>query len=139
MKFLKFKRQVVSRIKQLRENLKLTQQDLAQKVGISRQTIYYLERGTYNPSITLSLKISEVFNKPTDEIFYLEPVMKSYVDNTSTGKIRKALNKLNMEFKELMRLTEMSDSELTNTYTEEQCRQISKILGTKFEDLFLVE
>ncbi|MCK4382369.1 MAG: helix-turn-helix domain-containing protein [Candidatus Lokiarchaeota archaeon] len=139
MKFLKFKRQVVSRIKQLRENLKLTQQDLAQKVGISRQTIYYLERGTYNPSITLSLKIAEVFGKPTDEIFYLEPVIKSYVDNTSTGKIRKALNKLNMEFKELMRLTEMSDSELTNTYTEEKCRQVSKVLGTKFEDLFLIE
>jgi DNA-binding XRE family transcriptional regulator len=98
-----------------------------------------MEKGTYNPSITLSLKIAEVFDMPTDEIFYLEPVIKSYVDNSSTGKIRKALNKLNMEFNELMSLTEMNDNELTNTYTEEQCRQISSVLGFKFNDLFLVE
>ena len=44
-----------------------------------------------------------------------------------------------MEFDELIRLTEMTDDELSDAYTEEQCRQISKVLGTKFEDLFLVE
>ena len=98
-----------------------------------------MERGTYNPSITLSLKIAEVFDKSTDDIFYLEPVIKSFIDNTPTGKIRKVLDKLNMEFDELIRLTEMTDEELSDAYTEEQCKKIIKALGIKFEDLFLVD
>lgn len=50
----------------------LTQQDLADKIGVSRQTINALEAGKYVPSTVLSLKLSQLFGKPVNEIFELE-------------------------------------------------------------------
>lgn len=50
----------------------LTQADLAEKVGVSRQTINALELCKYVPSTVLALKISKVFNKTVNEIFELE-------------------------------------------------------------------
>ncbi len=50
----------------------ITQQDLAQAVGVSRQTINSIEAGKYVPSTVLSLKISRYFNKPLENIFQLE-------------------------------------------------------------------
>lgn len=50
----------------------LTQDDLAKKIGVSRQTINSIEKGRYVPSTVLALKISEVFEKPVNEIFELE-------------------------------------------------------------------
>ncbi|HIR82267.1 MAG TPA: helix-turn-helix transcriptional regulator [Candidatus Cryptobacteroides pullicola] len=50
----------------------ITQQELAQAVGVSRQTINSVESGRYIPSTTLALKISRYFGKATDEIFQLE-------------------------------------------------------------------
>ncbi|MEN6353466.1 MAG: helix-turn-helix transcriptional regulator [Bacteroidales bacterium] len=61
-----------SRIKELREQLGLTQQDLAEKVKVSRQTIISLENGKYNPSIFLAYKIAKVFNLTIEEIFKFE-------------------------------------------------------------------
>lgn len=49
-----------------------TQQQLAELVGVSRQTINAIEKGNYVPSTTLSLKLARVFNKPLEEIFQLE-------------------------------------------------------------------
>jgi len=49
-----------------------TQQDLAGKIGVSRQTINALEAGKYVPSTVLALKLSRLFNKPVNEIFELE-------------------------------------------------------------------
>lgn len=49
-----------------------TQQDLAEKIGVSRQTINALEAGKYVPSTVLALKLSHLFNKPVNEIFELE-------------------------------------------------------------------
>ncbi|MCR5860949.1 helix-turn-helix transcriptional regulator [Flavobacterium sp. J372] len=49
-----------------------TQQDLAWKIGVSRQTINALEAGKYVPSTVLALKLSRLFNKPVNEIFELE-------------------------------------------------------------------
>ena len=51
---------------------RLTQQQLADRVGVSRQTINAMEAGKYIPSTVLSLKISEVFGKTVNEIFQLE-------------------------------------------------------------------
>lgn len=51
----------------------LTQEELAKKVSVSRQTINALESGKYVPSTVLALKISELFNKSVNEIFELEP------------------------------------------------------------------
>lgn len=50
----------------------ITQQELAQAVGVSRQTINSIESGKYVPSTILSLKIARYFRKPFDEIFALE-------------------------------------------------------------------
>lgn len=61
-----------NKIKQLRENFNLTQQDLAEKVDVSRQTIISLENGKYNPSILLAYKIAKTFNLFIEEIFIFE-------------------------------------------------------------------
>ncbi len=50
----------------------MTQQDLADLVGVTRQTIVALEGGAYTPSLTLALRIAKVFNKPTERVFWLD-------------------------------------------------------------------
>ena len=50
----------------------ITQADLAQKVGVSRQTINTIESNKYVPSTLLALKIARVFDKPLEQIFMLE-------------------------------------------------------------------
>lgn len=52
--------------------LRITQQQLAELIGVSRQTINAIEAGKYIPSTVLSLKIARVCNKPVEEIFFLE-------------------------------------------------------------------
>lgn len=52
--------------------LDLTQEDLAKKVGVSRQTINSIEKGRYVPSTILALKIATIFEKPVKEVFQLE-------------------------------------------------------------------
>ena len=49
-----------------------TQQDLAEKIGVSRQTINAIESGKYVPSTVLSLKIAQVFEKSMEDLFSLE-------------------------------------------------------------------
>ena len=49
-----------------------TQEDLAKQIGVSRQTINSIEAGRYVPSTVLALKISQIFEKPVNEIFELE-------------------------------------------------------------------
>lgn len=46
-----------------------TQEDLAQRVGISRQTVIAIEKGNYTPSVLLALKIAHEFEKPVEQIF----------------------------------------------------------------------
>ncbi len=58
-----------TRIKELREEKGITQQGLADIVDVTRQTILFLEKGKYNPSLRLAWKISEVFNKNINEVF----------------------------------------------------------------------
>ncbi|MCL4116195.1 UNVERIFIED_CONTAM: hypothetical protein GTU68_060226 [Idotea baltica] len=50
----------------------LTQEQLAQKIGVSRQTINSIEKGRYVPSTILALKMSRLFSKRVDELFLLE-------------------------------------------------------------------
>lgn len=59
-------------IKVERARLDMTQQDLADALNVSRQTINAIEKGKFNPSTILALKISELFNKNVNEIFTLE-------------------------------------------------------------------
>ncbi|MCB0399160.1 MAG: helix-turn-helix transcriptional regulator [Winogradskyella sp.] len=58
-------------IKVERAILNLTQGDLAEKIGVSRQTINSIEANRYVPSTVLALKLSKVFNKPVNDFFKL--------------------------------------------------------------------
>ncbi len=60
-----------NRLKELRAAKDLNQQQLGALVGASRQTISLIERGDYNPSITLALRIARVFSVPVEEVFTL--------------------------------------------------------------------
>jgi len=59
-------------IKVERAIMNITQEELAQKIGVSRQTINAMELNKYVPSTILSLKIAKLFNKNVEEIFILE-------------------------------------------------------------------
>ena len=56
-----------------RARLDMSQQELADVLGVSRQTINAIEKGKFNPSTVLALKISALFNKSVNDIFELEP------------------------------------------------------------------
>lgn len=49
-----------------------TQQDLADEVGVTRQTIIALEAGAYTPSLALALRIAQHFGKPVEKVFWLD-------------------------------------------------------------------
>jgi putative transcriptional regulator len=61
-----------TRIKELRARDSLTQVELAQKVSVRRETIVFLEKGKYNPSLKLAYDISKVFNMRIEEVFIMK-------------------------------------------------------------------
>jgi putative transcriptional regulator len=58
-----------TRIKELRARHGLTQSDLAIKVGVRRETIVFLEKGKYMPSLKLAYDVAQVFCKPIEKVF----------------------------------------------------------------------
>ncbi len=60
---------MISRIRELRARDQLTQMDLARKVGVRRETIVFLEKGKYNPSLKLAYDIAQVFGMKIEEVF----------------------------------------------------------------------
>ena len=54
-----------------REDKDLTQEELAEKVGVTRQTIIALEKGNYTPSVALALKLARVFKCQVEDLFKL--------------------------------------------------------------------
>ena len=67
---------VYNRIEEVRTELGLSRQDLADKVGVHYQTIGYLEREEYSPSLVLALRISEALKTPLSELFSLAQFKK---------------------------------------------------------------
>lgn len=63
--------QVTNAIKELRARFDMTQEDLATRVGVTRQTIISIEKNEYVPSLTLGLKIAKVFELPLEQVFTL--------------------------------------------------------------------
>lgn len=61
-----------TRIREFREGLELTQLDLATRVGVRRETIVFLEKGRYNPSLKLAHQVARIFNKRIEEVFLLD-------------------------------------------------------------------
>ncbi len=62
---------VENQIKKYRTQFGLTQKDLAEMAGVSRQSIISIESGKYVPSLPLALKFAKIFNCATDELFQL--------------------------------------------------------------------
>jgi putative transcriptional regulator len=64
---------ISNNIRKLRFNHdEMTQQQLAEKAGVTRQTIVALEQGKYSPSLELAFRIALVFNLPLEEVFFIE-------------------------------------------------------------------
>jgi putative transcriptional regulator len=63
---------MTNRIKVERAILNLTQEELANRISVSRQTINAMEANKYVPSTVLALKIARVFDKPVEQIFFLD-------------------------------------------------------------------
>ena len=53
------------------EKGEISQQELANQVGVTKQTIHSIEKGKFNPTAFLALKLARFFNKPVEEIFFL--------------------------------------------------------------------
>lgn len=60
---------VVNSVAEYREKKKLTQEELASKVSVSRQTIIAIEKGKYSPSVLLALKLAKVFDCTVEKLF----------------------------------------------------------------------
>ena len=58
-------------IRENRARLRMTQEELAKKAGVRRETIIYLEKGKYNPSLELAMKVAKVLGVKVDELFSL--------------------------------------------------------------------
>jgi putative transcriptional regulator len=64
---------ISNNVRKLRFNHdEMTQQQLADKVGVTRQTIVAIEKGNYSPSLELAFRIALVFNSPLEEVFFWE-------------------------------------------------------------------
>jgi putative transcriptional regulator len=61
-----------TRIKEFRARYNMTQEELAKKVGVRRETIVFLEKGKYNPSLRLAYKIARALNTTIEELFIFE-------------------------------------------------------------------
>ena len=61
-----------TRIKELRARHNLTQDDLAKKVGVRRETILYMEKGKYNPSLKLAHDVANALKTTIDDLFFFD-------------------------------------------------------------------
>jgi len=69
---MELKNNMKTRIKELRAKFNLTQDDLANKIKVRRETILFIENGKYNPSLKLAKKIANAFNEKIDDVFIFE-------------------------------------------------------------------
>jgi putative transcriptional regulator len=63
---------VKTRIKELRARYNLTQEELAKRVGVRRETIVFLEKGKYNPSLKLAYDVAKVLETTIEELFIFD-------------------------------------------------------------------
>ena len=67
-------RKIFNRIAVLRKERNISRKELADEIGVNFQTVGYLEREEYSPSLDLAFRISECFNLPTEMIFSTKPL-----------------------------------------------------------------
>ena len=61
-----------TRIKEFRARYNMTQEELAKRVGVRRETIVFLEKGKYNPSLKLAYKVAKALNARIEELFIFD-------------------------------------------------------------------
>ena len=62
---------IKNNLKEIRQKHSLSQEELAESVGVSRQTIISIEKSIYQPSVTLALKLSKKLQVPVEKLFFL--------------------------------------------------------------------
>lgn len=65
-----------NRIREFRARLNLTQEELARMVNVRRETIVFLEKNKYNPSLRLAYDLAKVFSVPIEELFIFDEIKK---------------------------------------------------------------
>ena len=136
---IRFQKKLVSRIRELREEREIPQLELAKLVGVSRQYIYYLERGMYNPSTMISIKISKILGKTVEEIFFFEPVIKDLMGSKTLDELDEMAEAIEMSVEKFMNLRKIDEDKVSKMYTEDELIKISEVLGVEFEELFIKE
>ncbi len=63
------KEYVTNKVSDLRKQKQATQEEVAHKIGVSRQTVFAIEKGNYIPSLLLGIKIAKFFKKKVEEVF----------------------------------------------------------------------
>ena len=63
---------IITKLKSVRETRGMTQQELADRIGMRRETILHLENNRYNPSLEMALKIAQVFDLRVEDLFQLK-------------------------------------------------------------------
>ncbi len=61
-----------TRMKELRSEVNITQEELAKQVGVRRETIIFLEKGKYNPSLRLAYRVAKALNSTIEDVFIFE-------------------------------------------------------------------
>ena len=65
---------IITKLKSVRETRGMTQQELADRIGMRRETILHLENNRYNPPLEMALKIAQVFDLRVEELFQLKDI-----------------------------------------------------------------
>lgn len=65
---------IITSLKSVRESRSMTQRELADRIGMRRETILHLENNRYNPSLEMALKIAQVFDLRVEELFQLKDI-----------------------------------------------------------------
>ncbi|MBN2491369.1 MAG: helix-turn-helix transcriptional regulator [Planctomycetes bacterium] len=86
-------RRIYNRIQVLRTERGLSRKDLAEKIQVNFQTIGYLERGEYNPSLDLAFRIGELFGLPIEAIFSTQPMRPLSEDLYVPGERRREIDR----------------------------------------------
>ncbi|TFF85338.1 MAG: transcriptional regulator [Promethearchaeota archaeon] len=125
-----------SRVRKIRDEKHLTQQELADLVGVSRQTIHYIEKGDYNPSLILAYRIADVLGTPVNDLFYREAIIKDKLESLSLKKAKQIADDLNISYERIIALSEIEEEQILENFDKAELNNIAKKLGFKFDDLF---
>ena len=66
------KESITNQVYELRTKANITQEEFAEAIGVTRQTIIAIEKGNYTPSVLLALKIAKFFKKSIEEVFHIK-------------------------------------------------------------------